>query len=62
MSGNPLRARFWGTIFGVVTWVAIAAGAAILEGAGAPRPIVVAFAMLAVVGLVVLGVRFTMRR
>jgi hypothetical protein len=62
MSANPLRARFWGTVFGVVVWVAIAAGAAVLDAAGAPRRVVAAFALLAVVGLVVLGVRFTMRR
>lgn len=60
MSVNPLRARFGGTVFGVV-WAAIAAGGAILDAAGAPRPIVAAFAVLAVVGLVVLGVRFTNR-
>jgi len=61
MSANPLHARFWGTVFGVLVWTAIAAGGAILDAAGAPRPIVAAFALLAVVGLVVLGVRVTKR-
>lgn len=46
-------------MFGVVAWVAIAAGAWVLSAAEAPRSLVAVYAVLAVAGFVVFGVRST---
>ncbi len=56
------KARSRGQMYGVAVWIAIAAGAALLGVAGAPDAIVATFAMLAVLGFILFGVRLTRRR
>jgi hypothetical protein len=51
------QTRLAGQVFGVVVWVAVAAGTAILGAAGAPDASVALFALLAVLGLVVIALR-----
>ncbi len=62
MSDERVWARLKGQMFGVAVWGAIAAGAWILSAAGAPKTIVAMFALLAVAGLVMFGVRSTKQR
>ncbi len=62
MNEEPFRERRRGQVFGVAVWVAMAAGGAVLTAAGASNLIVAVFALLAVAGLVVLGVRATRQR
>lgn len=61
MDDDLSKSRFTGQMFGVAVWVAVAAGAAVLARAGAPDAVVALFAVLALLGFVVMGVRATRR-
>jgi hypothetical protein len=57
--GRYARIALTGRLVGIALWVVLLVGAATLGAAGAPNAIVGAFAVLGVLGFLVIGLRRT---